>query len=334
MTTPNPPHLPAHPAWRATFLDFATLGDDLSTAALEVAVPGLVCHDNTAPAQVAARIAGMQVVLLNKVRIDAALMAASPALKFIGLTATGVNNIDLEAARHHGIAVCNISDYCTQSVAQHVWGVILALTHHLREYDAALKAGAWQQAANFSMLQFPVRELSGLTLGIVGHGTLARGVIRIGTAFGMHTLIAERAGGNASTQAATGRVPLHELLRRADIVSLHCPLTPATTHLIGAAELALMKRDALLVNTARGGLVDATALATALRAGQIGGAAIDVLTQEPPVDGNPLLAADLTRLLVTPHTAWAAVEARQRSLDQLAGHLTAWQRGEASGRVV
>ena len=316
---------------RAVFLDFATLGDGLNAHSLEAVAPGLVCHDNTAEAAVAARIAGMEVVLTNKVRIDAELMAATPSLKFIGLTATGVNNIDLAAARERGIAVCNIRDYCTQSVAQHVWGVILALTHHLREYDTALKAGEWQRAANFSMLKYPVRELCGLTLGIVGHGVLAGGVIRIAEAFGMKVVVAERAG---STGATAGRLPLAEVLRTADVVSLHCPLTPATTGLIGAAELAQMKPDALLVNTARGGLVDAAALAAALRARQIGGAAIDVLAVDPPVDGNPLLAADIPNLLVTPHTAWAAVEARQRSLDQLAGHLAAWQRGEQSGRVV
>jgi glycerate dehydrogenase len=319
------------PSLRAIFLDFASLGEGLDTAPLDRCVPDIRYVDDTPVEQVRSAIAGMNVVLLNKVRIDDALMAATPSLRFIGLTATGVNNIDLEAARARGIAVCNIRDYCTRSVAQHVWGAILTLTHHLREYDRDLKAGAWQNSVSFSMLRYPVRELAGRTLGIVGHGVLAGGVIRGAEAFGMEVLIAERPG---STERTPGRVPFHEVLRRADVVSLHCPLTPATTGLIGAAELAQMKPDALLVNTARGGLVDAEALAAALRAGRLGGAAIDVLAVEPPVDGNPLLAPDIPNLLVTPHTAWAAVESRQRALDQLAGHLAAWQRGELSGRVV
>jgi glycerate dehydrogenase len=316
---------------RAIFLDFASLGEGLGTTPLDRCVPGIRYVDDTPVAAVAEAIAGMDVVLLNKVRIDASLMATTPTLKFIGLTATGVNNIDLETARARGIAVCNIRDYCTQSVAQHVWGAILALTHHLREYDRDLKAGEWQRSVSFSMLRYPVRELSGRTLGIVGNGVLASGVIRIARAFGMEVLVAERPGNTGSTP---GRLPLSEVIRRADVLSLHCPLTPQTTGLIGAAELARMKPDAVLVNTARGGLVDAAALADALRAGRLGGAAIDVLAVEPPVDGNPLLAADIPNLLVTPHTAWAAVEARQRALDQLAGHLAAWQRGEVSGRVI
>lgn len=318
-------------ALQGIFLDFGSLGEGLDTAPLDRCVPGLRYVDDTPAADLAAAMAGMNVVLTNKARIGAELMAATPTLQFIGLTATGVNNIDLDAARARGIAVCNIRDYCTQSVAQHVWGAILALTHHLREYDTDLKAGEWQRSVSFSMLRYPVRELSGRTLGIVGHGVLASGVIRIAKAFGMEVLVAERPGSVARTP---GRLPFAEVLRRADVLSLHCPLTPATAGLIGTAELAQMKPDALLVNTARGGLVDAAALAAALRAGRLGGAAIDVLAVEPPVDGNPLLAADIPNLLVTPHTAWAAVEARQRAIDQLAGHLAAWQRGESSGRVV
>lgn len=323
---------PASAPLHATFLDFGTLGSGLDTSSLEHAAPGIVLHARTSPADVPSRMADAEVVLLNKVQVTAAHIAGAPHLKFIGLAATGTNNVDLEAARARGIAVCNIRDYCTASVAQHVWGVILALTHKLREYDDALKAGEWQRAEHFSMLKYPVRELAGLTLGLVGHGTLAGGVERIAQAFGMRVIVAQRQGTPGAPPP--GRVSLDELLATADIISLHCPLNVHTQGFIGAPQLARMKRDALLVNTARGALIDPEALATALRAGTIGGAAIDVLAEEPPVNGNPLLAADIPNLLVTPHTAWAAVEARQRALDQLAGHLAAWRRGEASGRVV
>ncbi len=213
---------------------------------------------------------------------------------------------------------------------QHVWAVLLALTHHVREYDRALKAGAWERENQFTMLHYPVRELAGRTLGVVGWGNLGRGVARVAEAFGMRVLIANRAG----AEPQDGRVPLAELLPQVDVLTLHCPITPATRHLIGAAELALMKQDAVLINTARGALVDATALAAALRAGTLGGAAIDVLDGEPPAPGHPLLAPDLQRLIVTPHTAWAALESRQRALDELAANIRDFLAGGRRGRVV
>ena len=204
------------------------------------------------------------------------------------LAATGTNNVDLEAARERGIGVCNLRDYCTASVVQHVLGTLLLLTQRLREYDALVRSGAWSRGEQFCLLDYPLRELAGRRLGIVGHGALGKGVARAASlALGMEVWIANRPGG----ERHAGRHDLDDLLPQVDVLSLHCPLTPHTQGLLGARELARMKPDALLINTARGALVDSQALADALRAGRLGGAAIDVLPQEPPVDGDPLLAA-------------------------------------------
>ena len=315
----------------SVFLDFATVshGGDLDPAPLERALPGLVLYALTPAAQVEARIAGAAVVLTNKVRMTRARIAANPQLRLIGLTATGTDNVELDAAREHGVAVVNIRDYCTPSVVQHVFAMLLALTHRLREYDRALKAGAWEHAAADAPPALPIRELAGRTLGVVGYGVLGQGVARMAEAFRMRVLIAARPG----AAAGPGRVELDALLPEVDVLSLHCPLSEATRNLIGARELALMKRDAILVNTARGGLLDAAALAAALRSGRLGGAAIDVLAEEPPLHGSPLLAPDLTSLIVTPHVAWAAREARQRGLEALAANVSDALAGGRRGRV-
>ena len=316
---------------KSVFLDFGTVSHDgdLDPAPLERALPGIVLHALTPATEVEARIAGAAVVLTNKVRMTRARIGANPQLRVIGLTATGTDNVDLAAAREHGVAVVNIRDYCTASVVEHVFAMLLALVHRVREYDRALKAGAWEHAAAEALPALPIRELAGRTLGIVGHGVLGQGVARMAEAFRMRVLIAGRPGG----AAGPGRVELAELLPEVDVLSLHCPLTEATRNLIGARELALMKRDAILINTARGGLVDAAALAAALRAGRLGGAAIDVLAEEPPLHGSPLLAPDLTSLIVTPHVAWAAREARQRALEELAANVTDALAGGRRGRV-
>src|SRR5688572_19514401 len=268
-------------------------------------------------------------------------MRAVPGLRLIGLTATGTNNVDLEAARELGIAVCNIREYCTASVVQHVLGVMLLLTHRLREYGQAAIDGTWSKSEQFTVPGAPIRELSGKMLGIVGFGTLGRAVAKAAkSALGMRILVAERPGAKpgreADTASAIGpvRVTLDELLRSSDVLSLHCPLTPATTNLIGRNELALMKPDALLINTARGALVDLDALVDALRCGDLGGAAIDVLPQEPPSAGSPLFAAGIPNLIVTPHIAWAAFEARQRAVDELALNIQDFLAGGRRGRVV
>lgn len=316
---------------KAVFLDYETVdAGDLDPSRLLAAIPGLQLLAATRQEDVAARIAGHEVVILNKLRIDRALIAATPTLKLIALAATGTNNVDLVAAREHGVAVCNISDYCTPSVAQHVLGVILALTHRTAEYSRAAVDGTWARSAQFTVLDWPIRELSGRVLGVVGWGVLGQAAARAcEAALGMRVLVANRVG----APAQPGRVALDELLPQADVLTLHCPLTPQTTGMIGARELALMKRDALLVNTARGALVDLVALAAALREGRLGGAAIDVLPQEPPVDGSPLFAPGLPNLIVTPHVAWAARESRQRAIDQIAANAEDFLRGGTRGRV-
>jgi glycerate dehydrogenase len=317
---------------KAVFLDFATVSrGDLDLGRLRHVLPQLELHEVTPDDQIPARIAGAQIVLTNKLQLSRERIARERALRLIAVAATGTNNIDLEAAREHGVAVCNVRDYCSTSVMQHVLAVMLFLTHGLREHGRLALDGSWAASPQFTVLHSTIRELAGRVLGIVGYGTLGRAVAHAAhTALGMRILIANRPG----AERAPDRIDLRELLRQADVLSLHCPLTPQTRNLIGAGELALMKPDALLINTARGGLVDAAALAAALRARRIGGAAIDVLTQEPPVDGSPLLAADLPNLIVTPHIAWAALEARQRCVDEMAANVESFLQGGTRNRVV
>ena len=268
-------------------------------------------------------------VVTNKVVLDRDTLAGAEDLRLVCIAATGTNNVDLAAARELGIAVTNVARYATPAVVQHVFALILALTTRLPDYQRAVAAGAWQRHDAFCLLDHPIRELAGRTLGIVGFGELGQAVARVADAFGMSVLIAQRPGGPPQA----GRLPLDALLPRVDVLSLHCPLTDATRGLIGARELGLMRRDALLINTARGGLVDEAALAAALRGGDLGGAGVDVLTREPPAEGNPLLAADIPHLIVTPHTAWASREARQRLLDEVAANIAAFLAGQTRNRV-
>lgn len=318
---------------KAVFVDFATVdAGDLDPGPLRRVMPDLTLHAITREDQLDERIAGAQIVLVNKIRIGRETMTRHrDALRLIGLTATGTNNIDLDAAREFGIGVRNIRDYCTPSVAQHVLGVILALTHRLFDYHRAATGGAWAASPQFTVLDYPIRELRGRVLGVVGWGVLGQAVARAcRDALGMDVLVANRPGGAREP----GRRDLEELLRRADVLTLHCPLTPATTGMIGARELALMKPDALLVNTARGALIDIPALAAALRTRRLGGAAIDVLPEEPPRNGSPLFDPALPNLIVTPHTAWAARESRQRCLDEIAANLADALAGGSRGKVV
>jgi glycerate dehydrogenase len=327
---------------RAVFLDFGTVShDDLDTASLERVLPGITLYPASGDAEVDERIAGCEFILTNKLNITRARMRAVPGLRFIGLTATGTNNIDLEAAKELGIAVCNIRDYCTVSLVQHVLGVMLLLTHRFREYGKAAVDGTWSRSGQFTVAAAPIRELSGRVLGIVGYGNLGKAVAKAARdGLGMRVLVAERPGTKPGREAdgpagiGPVRCTLDELLRTADVLSLHCPLTPATTGLIGSRELSLMKPDALLINTARGALVDLEALVAALKGGDLGGAAIDVLPQEPPADGSPLFEPGIPNLIVTPHIAWAAFEARQRAVDELALNVEDFLRGGRRGRVV
>lgn len=315
---------------KAVFLDYATVScGDIDATGLRQAAPGVKLFDTTTPQQLPGRLADARLVMLNKIRLGAAEISKAPRLELVCAAATGTDNIDLEACRQRGIAVCNISSYCTRSVVQHVFAMILSLTQHLPGYQRLLRNGAWRGSPQFCLLDYPIRELDNKVIGIVGHGELGRGVAQVARAFGMHVLLAARPG----PDPRDNRVALHDLLGRVDVLSLHCPLTPQTRNLIGADELALMKADALLINTARGALVDAGALAAALRAGSLGGAGIDVLEQEPPVDGNVLLEESIPNLIVTPHIAWAAREARQRAVDEIALNIKSWLEGNRRNRV-
>ncbi len=316
---------------KAVFLDFGTMGDGLDLQELESLVDELVVYDQSPRDTVAARIAGADIVFTNKIRLTRELLDAAPDLKFIALTATGTDNIDTACAKEHGIGVANIRHYCTQSVVEHVFGVLLALTHSLPQYRASVRAGDWQRSADFCMLHYPVRELSTMTLGIVGYGALGQGVARVAREFGMRVLVSARPGTHS---VPDGRVGFDALLAGSDVISLHCPLTDETRRLFGAPEFRAMKQSAILINTARGGLVDSQALADALANGEIAAAAIDVLPKEPPVDGDPLLDYEGDNLVLTPHIAWATDEARQNAIDELAANTRAFLDGDERNRVV
>lgn len=314
----------------AVFLDHSSLDlGDLDLSGLRESFSRLDVHAATAPEQVVERLQGASVAISNKVLLDAAVIKACPDLKLILVAATGTNNIDLQAARARGIVVSNCQGYGTPSVAQHTLALLLALATRLPDYQRAVADGKWSQAKQFCLLDFPIVELEGKTLGLLGHGELGGAVARLAEAFGMRVLMGQLPG----RPARNDRLGLEELLPQVDALTLHCPLNDNTRNMIGAAQLALLKPGAFVVNTARGGLIDEQALADALRAGHLGGAATDVLTVEPPVNGNPLLAADIPRLIITPHSAWGAVEARQRIVGQLAENARAFLAG-APRRVV
>jgi glycerate dehydrogenase len=315
---------------RGAFLDLDTVDrGDLDRGRLEAALRDWRWFAVSDPEPVESRLAGAAVAVTNKVVLDAPRLAAAPGLRLVCVAATGTNNVDLEAARRLGIAVANVRGYATPAVVQHVFGLLLALTTRLVDYRAAVAGGRWSTSACFCLLDYPIRELAGRTLGIVGYGELGRAVGRVAEAFGMQVRVAERRG----YPPRPGRLPFEELLPRVDVLSLHCPLSEETRGLVGARELARMRPDAVLINTARGGLVDEAALAAALRAGRLGGAGVDVLSREPPPGDNPLLAPDVPNLIVTPHVAWASREARQRVLDEIALNIEAFRAGEERNRV-
>ncbi len=312
-------------------LDLATIDrGDIDLGPLLRTCPRWELHERSGPAERAARIAAAEVVVTNKVVLDRDAIAGAKGLRLIAVAATGTNNLDLAAARERGIAVCNVRGYATPAVAQHVFGLILALTTRLLDYRRAVAEGAWERSGQFCLLDFPIRELGGRTLVILGFGELGRGVARLGEAFGMEVKVAQRPGG----EPRPGRLPLPELLAIADVLSIHTPLTEATHNSIGERELGLMKPDAILINTARGGIVDEQALAEALRAGRLGGAGVDVLTQEPPPADQPLLDPSIPNLILTPHVAWASRESRQRLVGEIGRNIEAFYAGESRNRVV
>jgi glycerate dehydrogenase len=315
---------------KAAFLDLATLGsDDLSLSALDHLPLSWSYYDSTTAEELQDRIRDAEIIITNKCKLDADALSISQKLKFICAAATGFNHIDIEAADARGITVSNVRDYATPSVVQHVYALILALSTKLMDYSSAVRNGDWARSENFCLLDYPIEEISGKTLGIIGYGTLGQAVAKVAPALGLEVLVGQHLHGVPEP----GRLELNDLLACADIISLHLPLNKLTTDLIGEAEISLMKPNALLINTSRGGIVDESALANALRQGRIGGAGIDVLATEPPVDGSPLLEENIPDLIITPHTAWASRQSRQRLVDQLADNIQSFLNGNANNRV-
>ncbi|WP_341678652.1 D-2-hydroxyacid dehydrogenase [Niveibacterium sp. SC-1] len=284
----------------------------------------------SAPSEVVPRLQGAEAVMVNKIRLDRAVLDALPDLRMISVSATGTDNVDLQACRERGIVVSHVRDYAADAVPEHAMALMLALARNLVGYAGDVRGGEWARATQFCLIHRPVRDLSGGTLVIIGRGVLGDGLARRAEAFGMRVLFAEHRG---RAETRPGYVPFDEALSVADVISLHCPLTEGTRGLIGERELARMKSSALLVNTARGALVDELALAAALREGRLAGAATDVLSQEPPRDSNPLLADDIPNLIVTPHMAWASESAMQRLADAAVANIDAYLRGAPQNRV-
>ncbi len=317
---------------RGVILDCDSLGpDDLDFTELYDLPIEWTVYPNCLESQVLDYIADADIVLTNKTAISASTMAQAPRLKLITLTATGTNVVDLEAAKARGIVVSNAVNYGTASVVQHTWTLILALTTNLQPYSRSAMEGGWAQSKYFCLLEYPVRELAGKTLGIVGAGDLGTGVAKIAEAFGMQVVFAALPGRSYSDDLP--RVGLMDMLPMVDVLSLHCPLTPQTERLISTPQLALMKKSAILINTARGAIIDEQALKQALISGEIAGAGLDVLSVEPPVNGNVLLDTEISNLIVTPHSAWIAKEARQRLITQMTENISTFMNGRPLRQV-
>ncbi|MEX5440448.1 2-hydroxyacid dehydrogenase [Acinetobacter indicus] len=315
----------------AVFLDFASLDqDDLQLEDLNaVFQQQLTLYPTTSPAELLPRVQSAEVIISNKVLLDAATLQQCPQLKLILISATGTNNVDLEQARRQGVVVCNCQGYGTAAVAQHTLMLMLNLATSFVPYHQAVQQGQWQRSSQFCLLDYPIVELAGKTLGIVGYGELGQAVAKLAEAFGMQVKIAAL----ANRLQSASRVPFAELLPQVDFLSLHCPLTEDTRDLIGPAEFAAMKHSAFLVNCARGGIVNEAALAEALQSGQIAGAAMDVLSVEPPKQGNILLDPAIPNLILTPHSAWGSVDARQRIVQQMVENVIAFQQGQPIRQV-
>ena len=315
---------------RLVILDAHTTNPgDLSWAPVE-ALAGCTLYDRTAPSDVLARIGNADAVMLNKAVLSAETIKNAPHLKYVGILATGWNTVDLAAADQRGIVVCNVPGYSTDSVAQHTFALLLEQTNQVTLHSADAQSGGWAKSADYCYRLSPQIELSGLVLGIVGFGQIGQAVARIARAFGMRILAHRR---NTSTPPPEGvtYVDLDRLFSESDVVSLHCPLSPATAGLVNAQRLAQMKATAFLINTSRGPLVVEEDLAEALRHNQIAGAAVDVLSTEPPAPDNPLLTAP--RCLVTPHIAWTTAAARKRLIDIAANNLRAFLAGQPIHQV-
>jgi len=291
----------------------------------------LKVYDRTTPEEVLERAEGAEILLTNKVLIGEKEMLQLPALRYVGVLATGYNVVDIEAAHSRGIVVTNIPAYSTMSVAQMVFAHLLNATHHVSDYTRSVNAGNWQNSRDFCFFEEPLVELDGLTMGIVGLGNTGMAVAHIALSFGMKVLAYTSKPVDALPEGIQKAYNLNQLFCESDVLSLHCPLTPNTHHLVNRERLSLMKPTAIVINTGRGPLLDDQALADALNNGHIAAAGIDVLAQEPPRNGNPLIGA--RHCQITPHVAWATLSARRRLLHIAASNVSAFLRGEAVNRV-
>jgi glycerate dehydrogenase len=291
-----------------------------------------VNYARTEPEDVFERLADADIAVVNKVVLDEPMLARLPRLKLIAIAATGVNNVDLDACRSRGIAVANVREYAVHTVPEHVFMMVLVLRRNLLAYRRNLLDGQWQRSDQFCLFGAPIHDLHGAVLGVVGYGSIGRSVARLGKAFGMRVMPAEH---RDAASIRPGYSAFEDVLRQADVLTLHVPLTPDTERLIGEREIGLMKPDAVLINCARGGVVDEAALIDALDSGRLGGAGCDVLAQEPPEPGHPLLAlAQRPNFILTPHVAWASREAMQQLAEQLIENIEAFVAGQARNRVV
>lgn len=295
---------------RAVFLDAATFGEGFSFKVLEEMAIQWTLYPITQTEEVVDRIRDATIVVTNKVVLTREMLEKSKT-KLISVTATGFNIIDTQAARDLGITVCNVRGYSTRSVVEHIFALMLALSRNLFQYVEDTKGGKWQESPIFTLLQHPISELSGKTLGIIGYGSQGKEVEKLGKAFGMKVLIAKH---TAPNKVVEGGIPFHEVLKASDFLIIAVPLTSSTRNMIAIRELTMMKKTAFLINTARGGIVNEIDLASCLKKKIIAGAGMDVLTEEPPKKDHPLVQKDVPNLILTPHIAWASQSARELCL--------------------
>ena len=319
---------------KGVFLDTASMGEGLDQRALESSLEQFVSYETTAPEEVRARIQGFDVVIVNKVVLRKEEISSNPKLKLIAVTATGTNNIDLQAAEQAGVRVCNVTKYGRPAIVQHTFSLLLALTNRLLDYSRDVQNGRWCSSPIFCLMDYPIVELEGKTLGLIGYGDLGQGVAKMAEAFGMKVLIGARPGQSLQRVDGYPRLPLDELLPEIDVLSIHCLLSDETLNLIDRQALSKMKSSAYLLNLARGGIVNELALADALKEGRLAGAATDVLSVEPPKDGNILMDREIPNLIITPHCAWASREARQRLLDKAAENIRRFVAQEEQAYIV
>ncbi|WP_068546144.1 D-2-hydroxyacid dehydrogenase [Thalassotalea crassostreae] len=316
---------------RAVFLDRSTLDDSVSLELVEKQLSAISYYESTPASKVISRSRFADVILTNKVEISAEHIAQLPKLRLILICATGANNVDLAAAKKAGIGVCNVKGYSTSSVSQYVFAMLLEYFQKTSEYLQNVKHGHWQESPIFCHFSNPINQLAGKTIAIIGYGTIGRNVAKIANAFDMKVLIAERKG---SSTIREQRVSFEQALSEADIVSLHSPLTPETEQLINADTLRLMKSGSVLVNTARGGLINSEHLLQALKSKKLGAAILDVLEHEPPTADHVLIKSKLNNLMVTAHIAWGSLQAQQALVQILADNLLSFKSNETLNRLV